>query len=224
MRNLSRRRKQAIAGAAGLAVVLGGATVAATQRYGHQDATVAVEAPPPADDVTASPTPSPTGSSASATPKPEAASTKPAPTLSLPPDAAERVADARAAAAKDGVPVKRPLPQPTVPEIPDDEVTVRESGSVRKDKATMRLVSARGDLSGQRELGWVADRGEKYGDALCSQTITLSNMPPERKPTLLICWRTSAKKSVYTVMVSLDGRPSRPKSVAAIDAEWKRLG
>ncbi|MEV6635118.1 hypothetical protein AB0M54_30645 [Actinoplanes sp. NPDC051470] len=221
MRNPSRRRKQAIAGAAGLAVVLGGATVAATRWPGHQDATVAVEVAPPAD-VTASP--SPTGSSASATPKPKDASAKPTPSLSLPADAAERIADARAAAARDGVPVKRPLPQATVAQIPDDEVTVRESGSVQKDKATMRVVSARGDLTGQRELDWVADDGERFGDALCSQTITLSNMPPERKPTLLICWRTSAKKSVYTVAVSLDGHPSRKKSVSAIDAEWKRLG
>ncbi|GAA3959518.1 hypothetical protein [Actinoplanes auranticolor] len=222
----SRRRKQLLAGAAGLAVVLGGTTVAASQWGGNDDPAAPVQA---ADMATA---PTPTGSSGSepTTPKPTASSKKaapksPAPSPSLPKDAAKRIAEARAAAAKDSVPILPALPAPTVAEIPDAAVAVRDSKSVPKDKGTMRVVSARGDLTGQRELAWVADDGEKVGKARCSQTVRLSNSTePEKKQNLLICWRVSATKSVYTVMVDFDGKPSRQKSVAAIDAEWKSLG
>ena len=104
-------------------------------------------------------------------------------------------------------------------------MNVTTSGSVQRDGKTMRLVSARADLTGQRELAWVADGGEPVGRARCSQTFRLaSNVEPARKPNLLICWRLSATKSVYTVMVDLDGDPSERKAAAAIDTEWQKLG
>ncbi|MFG1607126.1 hypothetical protein [Actinoplanes sp. NPDC049265] len=229
---MSRRRKRSLA-VAGLAVVLGGGAIAATQWTGNDDPAVPVELAAPATaasdstdgpvDATASPSPS-EGSAPAHTPA-SPSSKSPEPSPSLPKDAAQRIAEARAAAAKEGVPVKPAIPAPTSPELPDEAITVRDSGSLQKDKATMRLVSARGDLTGQRELAMVADDGEKFGNSRCSQTISVVNeAKPQRKPTLLICWRTSAKKSVYTVAVDLDGDPSEQKSVAAIDTEWKRLG
>nr|WP_221381228.1 hypothetical protein [Actinoplanes polyasparticus] len=213
----ARRRKQALVAVVGLTAVLSGATVAVNHWSGNDERAVPVKA---ADAASADPS----IERASTAPKQDAASASPAPSPSLPKDATQRIAEARAAAAKDSVPVLRPLPPPPVAELPDEAVTVRTSGSVQKDKATMRVVSARGDLTGQRELAWVADRGDRVGEASCSQTIKLSNSTkPERKSNLLICWRTSAKKSVYTVVVDLDGDPSRQKSVATINAEWKKL-
>lgn len=224
----SRRRRKILAGAAGLAAVLGGATVAASQWGGNDDPAVLVEAADPTSEPASTSTASPqAGSSGGAhtTPQPKVSAASAGSPPSLPADAAKRIAEARAAAAKDSVPLLRPLPQGTVAEVPDEAVTVRNSGSVQKDKATLRLVSARADLTGQRELAWVADGGRKVGDSRCSQTIKLANnTKPERKSTLLICWRTSAKKSVYTVAVDLDGDPSEQRSVAAINAEWKKLG
>jgi hypothetical protein len=147
-------------------------------------------------------------------------SLSPAATPSLTDAEKARVAAARAYAAKHTVPITHPLAPPTAPSaIGDLTVTSRQRGD-----RTLRIVSARGDLSGQRELSWVADKGRRQGSARCSQTIRLSpDVAPERRPTLLLCWRTSAKRSVYTVMVDLHGRPSVRQSVAAIDTAWAKL-
>jgi hypothetical protein len=104
------------------------------------------------------------------------------------------------------------------------EPTVSESGSLPVDRRTLRVVSARGDLTGSRELLWVADGGHPVGTARCSQKFRFapSNEVTE-KPTLLVCWRTSATRSVYTVAVNLDGRPSEKASVATIDKVWAEL-
>jgi hypothetical protein len=102
---------------------------------------------------------------------------------------------------------------------------VVNTGSLREDRATLRVVSARGDLTGQRELAMVAGKGKPVGDAFCSQMIRVSaGAKAEKKPNLLLCWRTSARKSVFTVAVDLDGAPSEEKSVAAIGKEWQALG
>ncbi|MFC7279249.1 hypothetical protein ACFQS1_35255 [Paractinoplanes rhizophilus] len=89
----------------------------------------------------------------------------------------------------------------------------------------MRVVSARSDLTGQRELAWVGDEGEPIGNARCTQRIRLSNNQTATvRRNLLLCWRTSSEKSVYTVAVDLDGKPSRIKSVASIERQWSKLG
>ena len=63
------------------------------------------------------------------------------------------------------------------------------------------------------------------GNARCTQTITLSNdVPASARPTLMLCWRVGAQKSVYTVAIKADGRPAAKTSVALIDKEWARLG
>jgi hypothetical protein len=134
------------------------------------------------------------------------------------------VAAARRAAAKDGVKVQRPLPATTAAAAASD-LTVTDSGSLRADRGTLRVVSARGDLTGYKELAWVADDGDPVGPARCSQTFRFANnAKPARKPNLLVCWRTSAAKSVYTVMVDLDGHPSEQDSVAALAKRWAAMG
>jgi hypothetical protein len=103
--------------------------------------------------------------------------------------------------------------------------TVSESGTLPKDRRTLKVVSARGDLTGSKELLWVADGGHPVGNARCSQKFRFnSKSDVTEKPTLLICWRTSATRSVYTVAVTLDGRPSEQASVATIDKVWAQLG
>jgi hypothetical protein len=51
-------------------------------------------------------------------------------------------------------------------------------------------------------------------------------MPRGRRRTnnLLFCWRIGAIRSVCTIMVDRDGRPSRKDRVAAIDKRWNELG
>jgi hypothetical protein len=132
----------------------------------------------------------------------------------------ERVAAVRSTAAKKGPGVLRPLPSPA--DVAAADVTVTTSA---QDGGTIKVVSARQDLTGYRELGWVADRGDEVGTARCSDTIRLSpDAAATEHPTLLICWRTSAQKSVYSMAVKTGGRPSAKASVAAIDAQWARLG
>ena len=95
----------------------------------------------------------------------------------------------------------------------------------QQDGEDLKTVSARQDLTGYQELGLAADKGVKYGDSRCTKTIRVSPKDkPRPRPTLLLCWRVSAHKSVYTVAVKLDGRPSAKLSLAAIDKRWAELG
>jgi len=107
---------------------------------------------------------------------------------------------------------------------PSLDATVTTTGTVAVDHHTLRVVAARRDLTGQGELGWVADSGYPVGDARCSQTVRIGTTPVRVRRTLLICWRTSAQRSVYTVAVDLDRPPSATDSVAALNRAWMSLG
>ncbi len=103
--------------------------------------------------------------------------------------------------------------------------TVTDSGSMPAEHHTMRVVSARANLAGQRELAWAADAGHRVGDAWCTQNFRFNPSEPARvRPTLLLCWHTSPTKTVYTVAVDVDHRPSEKASVALIDQVWAALG
>jgi hypothetical protein len=224
----SRRRKQAVVAVAGLAAVLGGGAFFVTEATTAKQAI----APDPAALM-------PTATSASATPPPVSVSPRvrpseparsgatvsrtPSPAVSEAADVAERIAAARAAAAKDGVPLQRPLPPAGA--APTGPVTVTNSGSLQRDGATLRIVTARYDLTGQHELALAADDGVRVGDVRCTQNFRFSNdATPHVRPTMLLCWHTSAGKSVVTLAVSRQGRPSQSASAAAIDKQWARLG
>jgi hypothetical protein len=103
-------------------------------------------------------------------------------------------------------------------------VTVTMSGSINKDKHTLKVVSAHGDLTGQRELAWAADAGHAVGAARCTQNFRIN---PQSKagirPTMLLCWRTSATKSVYTLAVDIVRKPSERASVAKLNAIWNAM-
>jgi hypothetical protein len=220
----SRRRRRVVAGAVGLAALIGGGAFAATQALTDKSGITAAESgsqsplSPPAEPLSPSPA---THAPVRPSGKPRTAS--PAPTVIPTTKSVEQqIKDARAAAQAAGVPLLRPL---TRPPMASAEVTETNTGSLQKDRRTLRVVSARGDLTGQRELGWVADHGEPFQDVRCSQTVHFTNnTKPSKKPNLLICWRTSESRSVFTVMVDLGGRPSREDSVAALDQRWAELG
>ena len=106
-----------------------------------------------------------------------------------------------------------------------DQIRVSNSGTIKNDRRTLRVVSAYGDLTGKRELAWVADAGHVVGAARCTQNFKFNaEARAGVRPTMLLCWRTSATKSVYTVAVNLSQRPSEKDSVATIDKVWRQMG
>jgi hypothetical protein len=137
----------------------------------------------------------------------------------------ERVKAARKAAAENGVKLMHPVePEKKVPAADvESTVKVRNTGSLREG-GTLRVITAHGDLTGQRELAWVAGRVTEHGAVKCTQTIKLANeAKPQKRDTLLLCWRTSPRRSVVTVAVDMDGTPSKAESAAVIAREWRKL-
>jgi hypothetical protein len=141
------------------------------------------------------------------------------PSLSL----AQRIAIAQPAAT--GVAVPSALPsQFAVSAVPPEVVSVIDIGSMKRDGATLRLVSALGDLTGRRELSWVADAGLSVGDGYCSQNFHYSApVTPGLNPSLMICWRVTPVKSVISVAVSKTATPSAQAGITAIDRQWDRF-
>ena len=89
----------------------------------------------------------------------------------------------------------------------------------------MRIVTARADLTGQREMVLAADAGHAVGDISCTQNFRFSqDIPPKIRPTMLLCWRMSAQRSVYIITINTKGKPSQRETVAAINREWAKLG
>ncbi|MBB4698050.1 hypothetical protein [Paractinoplanes abujensis] len=116
--------------------------------------------------------------------------------------------------------VKRPLPQTKVWAAASE--LKRSETKVGADH--IRITSAAQDLTGQHELSWVAGEADKHGDVECTNRIRLSQgAPVVVRPTLLVCWRTSARQSVFTISTNTAGRPSWKLAADRIDKEWKRL-
>jgi hypothetical protein len=124
-------------------------------------------------------------------------------------------------------PGREPAESPTTTLIVINGVTatMTTSGSMPKLHHTMRVVSARANLTGQRELAWAADTGHPVGDARCTQNFQFTaSSAPRVRPTLLLCWRIGGTRTVYTVAVDVDHRPSETASVATIDRVWAGMG
>jgi hypothetical protein len=220
----SGRRRKAVIGVTGLAAVLGVGAFVITDRLSEPSSTrdvAAISAPRPA--AATSPAPSPTSPAPTPSPSASPSATSAAATVAEPdPEVSREIIAARSRAAADGVPLLRGLTSKALDSVSDVRVT--SSGSPQAVGGTLKVVSARGDLTGYQELAWVGDDGEAVGDARCSQQFRLSNdVKATKRPTLLICWHTSAAKSVYTVALSLKSPPSKRASVAAIDQAWAQL-
>ncbi|WP_328460490.1 hypothetical protein OHA21_29955 [Actinoplanes sp. NBC_00393] len=213
MRN---RRSKAIIGVATLAVLGTGAAAAITLRT---DETVRQSAPL----VTLDAESGVSSASISSSPVSSSLSSSRGEDTARPRSQEERIRRVRETAAKQTRPISHPLlPQAGGWQVPESEL----NATVDKDDhgELRRLYSSRHDLTGQKELAWVTDDHEKIGEVSCTQKIRLSrSVPAKERSTLLICWRVSAAKSVYTVAVKKDGRPSKERSVVAVNREWTKL-
>ncbi|MEU4241236.1 hypothetical protein [Actinoplanes sp. NPDC026619] len=91
---------------------------------------------------------------------------------------------------------------------------------------TMRITTAKGDLAGQQDQRMAGDNGAAVGASRCTSKLRFANAAkPQEMPAVLLCWRTSAAKSVVTMAVSSTGeKPSSAVSAAVIAREWARLG
>jgi hypothetical protein len=94
------------------------------------------------------------------------------------------------------------------------------------ENGTVRIVTARRDLAGERELRLAGDPGQLVGGGVrCTSDVRLATgVPEERRPAVLLCWRTSAARSVITMAVVSRGEPPTAASVAIVGREWARLG
>ncbi len=104
--------------------------------------------------------------------------------------------------------------------VGDATVIGRQYGSAKQRK-TIRVVAARTDLTNKLELAWPADKGTKVGSARCTQNFVLTEGgTPRVRPTMLMCWRTSATFSAYSIVIDFDTKPSEKDAVTAIDDVW----
>jgi hypothetical protein len=215
------RRPLIVAGAVGLAAVLGGGAYAVTTvGTGEHRSTVARDASPVG--VPGAVSESPSGMEAEPAPiRPQPARTPSR--KALPPSVQARVDQARAAASRAGHPVQHP------PAPPAGHVAAAETGPVHERMAEtaegkIKIISAMFDLAGRRELLLAADKGIPVGDARCTHRVRFSSgAKPREIPNLLLCWRTSPSRSVVTMASARKGRLSAAASVTAIDTEWAKL-
>ncbi|GAA4590280.1 hypothetical protein BJY16_009184 [Actinoplanes octamycinicus] len=199
----SLRRRQAIVALAGAAAILAGGAFLGTQLIDGRQPTL----PQPAA-LAPQPPPSP-----SAPPTEE-----PPPQLGAKPTLG-------AARAK-----LSPVPSPTLDEellagaslaALDRQVTERTETT--RD-GSIRITTARYDLTGQGRLALVADQGTMAGSAHCTNRVRpAAGATATERPNLLLCWRTSPTRSVVTLAVNRSGRPAASGSVAVIEREWAAL-
>jgi hypothetical protein len=223
-RAAARRLKKAAVALIGLTAVGAGAYFGTTLLTGNTPGFVSagpgVPAPPAPAPSPSSPSPKP---ALSPSPGPQAGtlngarqSTRPSPTPSIPDEvvAADQVSRLLAA-----------TPQPARPglSIASGPVTVAtETGT---DGSTIRVVTARYDLTGRWSPPSTGDPGYAVGDAHCTAKLTaLSGGTADERPTMLMCWRLSPGKSVVTVATRPKSHPLAGASVEVLDRNWVALG
>ncbi|GIF03682.1 hypothetical protein [Actinoplanes siamensis] len=227
-------RSLVVAGVTGLAVTLGAAAYFITSAIVGDDTPAAqqVRVIRPATGAARTATPSPSTSVSAASPSAATRSSRAnterrraaATTAATkdPEKVRQEIMAARRAAEKNGFPVQRPLE--TRGHVAGggamSETTRRLPGG-----GTMRITTAGYDLSGQRPLVFAADDGTPVGDSRCTRKFRFSQGDPGgERPTMLLCWRTSDKRSVAVLAVTPTGTPSAAASVAVIASEWKKPG
>ncbi|AEV87585.1 Neuronal acetylcholine receptor subunit alpha-4 [Actinoplanes sp. SE50] len=91
---------------------------------------------------------------------------------------------------------------------------------------TVRISTARADLTGRGDLQLAADTGFAAGDGIrCTNRVRFSpDEPATTREYLLLCWRTSDRRSVITMAVAAHGAPTPADSAKIIIREWDSLG
>ena len=228
------RHRRFVVATVGLAALLGTGAYVLTSRVidGNRAAetrtTVPIVAPEPGTEPRVVTRPAPpaaqtpsSGTAATAATlasSPSAHTTTPAPAPTVPEKVKDEIKAAREDAAKDGYPLRRAL-------TPKGGQSIAASQrSETTPQGTLRVTTARGDLTGQREMLWAGDNGVAVGDARCTQKFRFSaGDEPRERPTMMLCWRTSAARSVVTLAVSKHGRPSAASNADVIAREWSLL-
>ncbi|GAA0538545.1 hypothetical protein GCM10010172_19770 [Paractinoplanes ferrugineus] len=132
---------------------------------------------------------------------------------------------ARSRAAAAGNPVQRPLTPSAQPKIAAAAVdSLVEEERPLPGGGTLRIKSARYDLSGQGELLWAADGGTPAGGALCTQNFRFAQgQKPAVRANMLLCWRTTADRSVTVLAVTPEEVPNSAQVLNVLDTQWDRL-
>lgn len=128
------------------------------------------------------------------------------------------IKDARAQAAADGFPEMRP---------PGQRANVlTTSASENTAQGPIQITTARGDLRGASPQALAGDAGKAAGNGVsCTKRLRFSvNAPAKTIPNMLLCWKTSAERSVVTMATAKKGSPSTAASTAIIAREWAKLG
>jgi hypothetical protein len=214
----ARRRKQAVAGIAGAAAVLAGAGFLATRLMNEEQpsfpepAALAPQSPAADDTTPEEPEPSVTRTTKI---KKHAAPVERSPVMS--PEASRQAspdpaAEARASNAVDELRERLGISQRTY-------VADRTFGN-----GTIRVVTARRDLTGEREMLLAGDQGEPAGDGVrCTAAIRSQPEVPMDEPATLMCWRTSASRSVIIMTSATGGESLAAECAEVIEREWARL-
>jgi hypothetical protein len=232
-------RRRIVAVAAGLAVALGGGAYLVTAQLSDRDGstekrepgalapmvspmpsapTTAVEqdGTGPAPIVSASPSAAPSTSA----PAPVSASARSSATEKVSAELRKKIDAARATAAADGYPLQRAV-GPTGDPVDPGAISTSTRNTA---EGSIRITAAKANLAGQSTLLLAADEGRPAGAAHCTQKLRFSDAGARVMPTVLLCWRTSAKRSVITLATAKTGKPSTSASLAVLDREWVRLG
>jgi hypothetical protein len=229
------RRRRLLIGTTGAAVVLiGGAAFAATQMGSSDSESLREPAVPvvttasptsagPSDAASASAaavTPSVSASaSASATTAPATAEKEPQSGENSRKEADEKIREAREQMEDHGVEVQRALGDPKTKPVKIDRRTETLG------KSTVQIETAQADLSGQGLRLIAAGKGEPAGNGVsCTNSIRFAaGAEPTARPNVLLCWRTSDSRSVVTMTVTPEGKPSKTDSAEIISKEWSKL-
>jgi hypothetical protein len=213
------RRKQAVVGIVGAAAVLAGAGFLTTQLMSEEQPTVpepaalAPQTSPAADG----PTVEEAGPSVTRTPKSmkHAAPVERSPVASSAtsgPASADPAAEARASEAVDKLRERLGISQ-------RDYVSNRKFGD-----GTLRVVTARRDLLGKREMALAGNDGESAGHGVrCTDDIQSQPETPLDRPATLLCWRTSESRSVITITSATKDESLAAECADVINEEWARL-
>lgn len=234
------RRRRALLGATGAAAVLAsGAFLVAQTRDGRQESLPE----PPLMAAASETTPAPAISDGSTPARAAVPSTMSTPTRTSSPAASEEneadenhaakkqsakevreeIDKARAKAKADGFPLQRP-PEAKGAGRKVDESAVKQWTEPIKN-GTVRVTTARQDLTGGSALLLAGDRGKPVGGGVnCTDKVRFTrDAPAAEQPTLLLCWRTSSARSVVTMMATPEGKPSTDANISIINREWAKL-
>ncbi|MEU8813366.1 hypothetical protein [Actinoplanes sp. NPDC048796] len=230
LRRRVQRRKKFAVGVAGLAALVAGAGYGVSAWQTARESTFVADAPGPVVTSTSRSSPKP---AVVPTPAPQTSFRAKLPRLSA---ARQRTSPS-------------PTPSPTTPPVRDEDVAsaqissllraprTRPSGGVAAagesiavanergpDGSTIRIVSARYDLTGRGARLWATDGGVPVGNARCTRNVRADGRSAaETRPGLLLCWRVTPDRSVVTVATRTGGSPAPVSSARLIERVWQRL-